>query len=100
METVTRDKLVEDLKDVLNDVEQLMRQAASAGEAQAMELRDRAASALEKAQVKLDGLHREVARATRDAADATDHWVHENPWSSIGTAAAVGVLIGLLLGRR
>ena len=42
METVTRDKLVKDLKDVLNDVEQLMRQAASAGEEQAAELRPHA----------------------------------------------------------
>jgi ElaB/YqjD/DUF883 family membrane-anchored ribosome-binding protein len=100
MQTVTRDKLVSDLKDVLNDVEQLMRQAATAGEEQAMELRDRAASALENAQDKLDGLQRDVVRATREAADATDHWVHENPWSSIGAAAAVGLLIGVLVARR
>ena len=31
MEAVTRDKLVSDVKDVLDDVEQLMRQAAIAG---------------------------------------------------------------------
>jgi ElaB/YqjD/DUF883 family membrane-anchored ribosome-binding protein len=89
-----------DLKDVLNDVEQLMRQAAAAGEEQAAELRHRAANALEKAQDKLDGLQRNVTRATREAAHATDHWVHENPWSSIGAAAAVGLLIGVLVTRR
>jgi len=26
--------------------------------------------------------------------------VRDNPWSSIGAAAAVGLLIGVLLGRR
>ena len=98
--TVTRDMLVSDLKDVLNDVEQLMRQAAAAGEDQAAELRHRAASALERAQDKLDGLQRDVTRATREAADAADHWVHQNPWSSIGAAAALGLLIGVLVTRR
>jgi len=100
METVTRDKLVKDLKDVLNDVEQLMRQAASAGEEQAAELRHRAASALESAQSRLEGMSRDVTRATQEAADATDHWVHQNPWSSIGMAAGIGILIGVLVGRR
>ena len=100
METVTRDKLVGDVKDVLNDVEQLMRQAASAGGEQAAELRRRATTALEEAQTKLDGLQRDVARATREAADAADHWVHQNPWSSIGAAAAIGLLIGVLVARR
>jgi ElaB/YqjD/DUF883 family membrane-anchored ribosome-binding protein len=33
------------------------------------------------------------------AEDATDY-VRENPWQSIGIAAAVGVVAGLLLGRR
>jgi ElaB/YqjD/DUF883 family membrane-anchored ribosome-binding protein len=100
METVTRDKLVHDVKDVLNDVEQLMRQAATAGEAQASELRDRAAHALEDAQGRLDRLSREVTRAAKDAADATDDWVHKNPWSTVGMAAGIGILIGVLVGRR
>jgi ElaB/YqjD/DUF883 family membrane-anchored ribosome-binding protein len=77
-----------------------MRQAAAAGEGQAAELRDRAADALEKAQDKLDSLQRDVKRATREAAEATDHWVHQNPWSSMGVAAAVGVLLGVLVSRR
>src|ERR1700722_10871195 len=100
METVTRDKLVSDVKDVLNDVEQLMRQAAAAGEEQAAELRHRAASALERAQDKLEGLQRDMTRATREAAHAADHWVHENPWSAVGAAAAVGLLFGMLVARR
>jgi len=100
METITRDKLVSDVKDVLNDVEQLMRQAGAAGGEQAAELRRRAADAVEKAQDKLDRLQRDATRATREAADAADKWVHQNPWSSIGAAAAIGLLIGVLVGGR
>jgi ElaB/YqjD/DUF883 family membrane-anchored ribosome-binding protein len=100
MEAVTRDKLVSDVKDVLDDVEQLMRQAATAGGEQAAELRNRAADALEKAQAKLDRLQRDAVLAAREAADAADKWVHQNPWSSIGAAAAIGLLIGVLVARR
>ena len=41
-----------------------------------------------------------VVDTTRQAAKATDHWVHDNPWKAIGVAAGVGVLIGLLINRR
>ena len=30
----------------------------------------------------------------------TDEYVRDNPWSSIGAAAALGLLVGVLLGRR
>jgi ElaB/YqjD/DUF883 family membrane-anchored ribosome-binding protein len=41
-----------------------------------------------------------VSHATRDAARTTDDYVHENAWKSIGMAAVLGLLIGLLLPRR
>ena len=31
---------------------------------------------------------------------ATDEFVHINPWKSIGIAAGVGMVIGLLISRR
>jgi ElaB/YqjD/DUF883 family membrane-anchored ribosome-binding protein len=36
----------------------------------------------------------------RNAAKAADGYVREQPWQAIGITAAVGVLIGFLLGRR
>jgi len=30
----------------------------------------------------------------------TDEYVHEHPWRSVGVAAGVGLIIGLLIGRR
>jgi ElaB/YqjD/DUF883 family membrane-anchored ribosome-binding protein len=42
-----------------------------------------------------------VTERARYAADYTDQYVHENPWKSIGFAAVVGLLIGVLMsGRR
>ena len=33
-------------------------------------------------------------------AKTTDTYVHENPWRAVGIAAGVGLLLGLLIGRR
>ena len=37
---------------------------------------------------------------TREAAQTTDTYVHENPWKVIGIAAALGLVVGLLLSPR
>jgi ElaB/YqjD/DUF883 family membrane-anchored ribosome-binding protein len=37
---------------------------------------------------------------TREAARATDEFVHDRPWTAVGVAAGVGLIIGLLIGRR
>jgi ElaB/YqjD/DUF883 family membrane-anchored ribosome-binding protein len=39
-------------------------------------------------------------RASKRAAAATDEYVHENPWTVIGVAAGLGLVIGVLLGQR
>jgi ElaB/YqjD/DUF883 family membrane-anchored ribosome-binding protein len=43
--------------------------------------------------------HAAIAKV-RDAGHATDEFVHENPWKSIGVAAGIGMVVGLLIGRR
>jgi ElaB/YqjD/DUF883 family membrane-anchored ribosome-binding protein len=40
-----------------------------------------------------------VSTKTKAAAEATDAYVHENPWKVVGMAAGLGLIIGLLLGR-
>ena len=36
----------------------------------------------------------------KKAVRATDDYVHENPWQSVGVAAGVAFLLGLLVSRR
>ena len=49
-------------------------------------------------------LEQAAMESTKAAAKATDAYVHENPWQTIGIAAglggAIGVMIGLALNRR
>ena len=37
---------------------------------------------------------------TKQAARVADDYVHDKPWQAIGIAAGVGLIIGLLIGRR
>lgn len=99
-QTVNRNKLVADVKVVLDDVEQLLKQAASASGQQAHELRERAAEALHQAKARLQDAQGVVTDNTRAAVRATDDWVHAHPWGAIGIAAGVSFLIGLLVARR
>ena len=41
-----------------------------------------------------------VVEKTKEAAKATDEFVHENPWRSIAIGAGVGLLLGLAISRR
>ena len=41
-----------------------------------------------------------VRERAKQAARYTDEYVHENPWRAVGVAAGIGLLLGLVLGRR
>lgn len=41
-----------------------------------------------------------ISDRARNTAKDADHYVREQPWQAMGITAAVGLLIGFLLGRR
>ena len=41
-----------------------------------------------------------VIDKTKAAARATDDFVHDQPWKAVGVAAALGLALGVLIGRR
>ncbi|MBI4195024.1 MAG: DUF883 domain-containing protein [Betaproteobacteria bacterium] len=97
---VTREKLTQDLKVVVADAEELLRATANqAGEKVAV-AREKIQESLRRAKIKLAEAEGVVADKTKEAARATDEYVHENPWKAVGIAAGVGLIIGLLIGRR
>jgi ElaB/YqjD/DUF883 family membrane-anchored ribosome-binding protein len=89
-------RLVGDLKVVIRDAEELLK--ATAGEAgeKVKEVRARLATALESAK----GTCERFQNFTEDAARSTDRVIREHPYESLGTAFGVGLLIGVLVGRR
>ena len=96
----SRDKLVQDMKVVIADAEDLLRATANqAGEKIAV-ARERIQDSLHQAKVKLAEAEALVTERAKQAARYTDEYVHENPWRAIGVAAGIGLLLGLLISRR
>lgn len=95
-----KDKLMADLQVVMADAEALL--SATAGDASAgvAELRNRVQGSLARAKTGLLEAQAAVIDKAKAAAKATDGYVHENPWKSVGIAAGVGLLLGMLIGRR
>ena len=95
-----KDRLVADLKLVIADAEALLAEPASHTGDKIEALRERMQDNLRNARHKLGDLEDEMLVKTREMARATDHFVHENPWKSIGIAAGAGLIIGMLISRR
>jgi ElaB/YqjD/DUF883 family membrane-anchored ribosome-binding protein len=97
---VSKDKLMQDFRAVVADAEELLKATASqAGEKVAV-ARERIQDSLHHAKVKLAEAEDVIIQRSKQAARATDDFVHENPWQAVGAAAGVGLVIGLLIGRR
>ncbi len=96
----TKEKLAADLKLVIADAEELLQITSAQTGDKVAELRLRMADNLRAARLKLADVDAAVRDKAREAARATDDYVHENPWRSIGVAAGAGLVIGLLIGRR
>jgi len=100
MQDVNKDKLIEDLKVVAQDVEELLRATASQTGEKLSEARARAEESLRSARIRLSEASDEVAERTRAAATAADEYVRDNPWHAVGIAAGIGFAAGLLIARR
>lgn len=96
----TTDKLVEDLKIVMRDAEALLRATSAQTGEKIQEVRARAEESLKQARTRITAMEDEAYQRAREVADVTEGYVRENPWQSLGIAAGVGILVGLLLSRR
>lgn len=97
---VTKEQLISDFKVVVADAEALLKATANQGGEKLAEVRAKAEESLTVAKARMADAQAALLAKTRAAAKATDAYVHENPWNAVGVAAAVGLLIGFLVGRR
>jgi len=87
-------------RNLVADVEDLVKKVANVDDAEIAEIRGKVEDTLAKAKSAAgEGTAALRARAG-EASEATDEYVHENPWAAIGIAAAIGIVIGFVAGRR
>ena len=95
-----KDQLIKGFQTVVADAEALLKATANTGDEKLAQVRAKAEESLNIAKSAMGDAQAEVLARTKAAAKATDVYVHENPWRSIGLAASIGVVVGLLIGRR
>ena len=96
----SQDKLVNDLKSLMSDAEELLKLTAEQQGGKLDDLRARIGDRVAIARERLADAEAAIVDTGRKAVRVTDDYVHENPWQSVGVAAGVAFLLGLLVSRR
>lgn len=93
-------RFTRDLRVLADDAEALLRHAVQdAGQGYA-EARTRLERSVTQARERLAAADEAARGRARDAGDAVDRYVHDNPWRAICLGAAAGLLAGVLATRR
>jgi ElaB/YqjD/DUF883 family membrane-anchored ribosome-binding protein len=94
------ERLVTDVKVLVNDTEELVKATAAQAGDKIVDLRNRAQAAVNNVKPQLARIETAVVEKAKSTATATDTYIRENPWAAIGASAGIGLVIGLLIGRR
>lgn len=88
--------VVEELQALASDLKEVMNEEALSNNPKVKALRTQLDEWGEQARYAV----RDATEKTKWAAKVADDYAHEEPWRLIGAGVAVGVVIGILLGRR
>jgi len=88
-------RLVNDLKIIGRDTEDLMKATANDLSEKARETRSRLAASLESAKDSCEALQEKALAGAR----TTDKAIREHPYQTLGIALALGALVGFLVNR-
>ena len=95
-----KQRFVSDMKVVVSDAEEILRATAGVAGEKMIDLRERIGERLRDAKIRIADAEAALVDRTKAAARATDDYVNDNPWQAVGIAAGVGLLLGIIIGRR
>jgi ElaB/YqjD/DUF883 family membrane-anchored ribosome-binding protein len=96
-ETTTRDRIANDLKTLVGDAEELLKATASQAGDKITIARQKIEQSLVEGKKALADAEKTVVQKSKECAEIADDYVRENPWSAVGIAAAIGLVLGLLI---
>jgi ElaB/YqjD/DUF883 family membrane-anchored ribosome-binding protein len=98
--TVNDDRMAHHLRTLADEAEALLKATAKAGDEKVTETRERLRGEVAHLRERLADLEAHAGTQLKSAAHRTDEAVHSHPYTAMGAAAAIGLLAGLLIGRR
>jgi ElaB/YqjD/DUF883 family membrane-anchored ribosome-binding protein len=96
----SQEQLLEEFQALVRDTERLLQHSASLAGEQAEELREQIRSSLGRARSTLHNAEDALHERGKAALAATEGYVQSHPWQTLGIAAGIGLLLGLLISRR
>ena len=93
---INTDRLVSDLKTVTRDAEELLKTVSGERGNGANEMRARLSSAIDSAKATYHRLEEKAVAGAK----ATDKAIRAHPYESLGVAFGMGLLVGVLIGRK
>ena len=96
----SKDQVVSDFKALIAEGESLFKSATAGGDTALAAARDKFKEQLEVAKARYYDLQDATVKQAKQAATATDDYVHGNPWTSVAVAGGVGLLVGMLIMNR
>lgn len=97
---VQSEKLTADFKVLMTDIESLVKSTADQTGEKVAQVRSRVQQAATDLKPRLAAAEILLKDKTKAAAATTNSYVHDNPWTAAGVAGGIGLIIGLLIGRR
>lgn len=99
-DNVTREKLVNDLRTLVQDSEDLVKATSEELGEKTQEARKRVSQALDQAKQSCNELEDRAWTRAKQKGKEADEYIHQHPYGTMGTAFGIGVLLGLLLNRK
>ncbi len=96
-ETTSKDKLVGDLRNLVADAEELLKATASQAGDKIGEARQKIEQSLIEGKKALADAEKSLVAKSKECAEIADDYVRENPWSAVGIAGGIGLVLGLLI---
>jgi ElaB/YqjD/DUF883 family membrane-anchored ribosome-binding protein len=90
----------QEVSDLMADVQDLVGRIAHVNDPDVVRLRAKVEGALSTAKTAISEGSDRLQRHAKDALNAGDGYVRDQPWQAVGIAAATGLLVGFLVARR
>lgn len=88
------------LRHMVDEIDTFLRSAADTGDQKFDAVRERMSLQVRQMRQQLDELNEAASVRVKRAAQQADQTVHAHPYTAMGMAAAVGLLVGYLSARR
>jgi ElaB/YqjD/DUF883 family membrane-anchored ribosome-binding protein len=93
-------RIAQEFKNFVADMEDLIKASTSLTGDDFARAKANVYARVATARVFLEEIPGEISDRARNTVKVADGYVREQPWQAVGITAAVGLLIGFLLGRR